>query len=264
MTIIWQRKKNLILALIIGALMAGIPMGIILALNNAEYKKCKENLVSVKEQQGVNNKKKVLVLANDLFKGDLISDNDLIEYDIYCDDGVDMSLAFEDVKGKSIKINANKGTILNSDMVCDTEKIADDIRLHMYSDIELHSGIMEGSIVDIRITFPNGEDYVVAEHKRIESRVENNILVKVSESEILKLASANVDKNIYEGARIYAILYVADYQEPAKSDYPVNSSVIELGTWNPNLIERIFTEEMVNNRNVLESNLNEFMTYRNS
>ena len=77
----------------------------------------------------------------------------------------------------------------------------------------------------------------------------------VNEEEILKLSSAVVDKKNYEGAKIYAVLYVEDYQNAAIPDYPVNSYVAEQGNWNPNLIEKVFSEEMVDKRRILEENL---------
>ena len=51
-----------------------------------------------------------------------------------------------------------------------------------------------------------------------------------------------------------------DYQETAKSDYPVNASVIELGSWDPNLIEEVFNSETANKRVVLETNMNRFVS----
>lgn len=264
MTVIWQRKKNLILALVTGFMLAAIPSGIALTIGGMKYVQCKDGIAKIKEDNMTKSRKKAMVLSKDLCKGDMITENDLVEKEIYCENEVDCLSSFSQVEGRSIKINADKGTILDSDMLCDAEKIPDDLRLHLYSNINLHSGILEGSIVDIRITFPNGEDYIVAENKQVKSRIEDSILIEVDESEILKLASANVDINTYEGAVIYAILYIEDYQEPARSDYPVNKSVIQLGNWDPNLIKKIFTEDMVNNRNVLESNLNEFTAYNNS
>ena len=114
--------------------------------------------------------------------------------------------------------------------------------------------------MDIRITFPDGEDYVIAGHKKIVKRIENSILINVNEEEILKMASAEVDKNVYQGTKIYAVLYVKDYQETAKSDYPVNASVIELGSWDPNLIDEVFNSETANKRVVLETNMNRFVS----
>lgn len=74
------------------------------------------------------------------------------------------------------------------------------------------------------------------------------------------MASAEVDKNVYQGTKIYAVLYVKDYQETAKSDYPVNANVIELGSWDPNLIDEVFNSETANKRVVLETNMNRFVS----
>lgn len=260
MVVIWQRKKNIIIALLTGIIIATVVLGSILVVQMINYNMCKKELSEVKVEQKRFNKIRVYTLNEDKKKGDFISEKDLIELNLYSEENIGKAASKEDLKDKELKVDVSKGIILDLSMVYESEKMADDVRLHIYSDIELHSEILEGSIVDIRIMFPDGEDYIVAEHKKIVKRIEDSIFVNVDEEEILKLASAKVDKDMYQGTKIYAILYVKDYQEAAKSDYPVNTSVIELGNWDPNLIERVFNSETAGKRAVLEANISTFVS----
>lgn len=154
-------------------------------------------------------------------------------------------------------------SIINSNMVY-KEDISDDIRLHEYSFLDMHDEISEGSYIDIRITFPNGEDYIVAEHKKVINRKDSSIYVYVTEEEILLMSSAKVDLDTFEGANVYAILYAKDYQNPASKDYPANEYVCELADWDPNIIKKVFTDEGRLKRKELENNMTEFLLNKNS
>jgi hypothetical protein len=259
MTVIWQRKKKLLCAFLIGIIITAIPMGGLVAVETVKLGKCRDRLVNAINEQ--NNKNCILAyrLKENKNKGDMLLESDLIQCELYCEDNLNGFSSKSELIGKSLKFNVEKGVILNSNMVYEKDKVADDVRLQKFSDIELHDDILEGSVIDIRIVFPNGEDYIVAEHKQVVRRIDNSILIYVSEEEILKMASANVDRNTFDNTKIYAVLYAEDYQEAAKSDYPVNTNIIELGSWNPNLVEIVFDEETANKRNVLENNMAEFM-----
>lgn len=80
--------------------------------------------------------------------------------------------------------------------------------IHFYekecSFIWLSSNLKENDQVDIRILFPNGEDYVVVAKKTLKSPqiAVNNVFLWLSEDEILKLDSAVVDANL-NGAKLY-------------------------------------------------------------
>ena len=236
-----------------------IPPVICLYIGNDRYRDLKNKY----EQSGIESykfsKKTFFAIKQDMKKGEKISEEDLVEVKLMTDESVEEILK-ENIIGRELKIDVSKGVLVNSDMLIEDEKVADDLRLHMFSNIELHSQIVEGSMIDIRISFPNGEDYILASRKRIEGRLEEKILIYVNEEEILKISSADIDKSMYSGAKIYAILYVKDYQESATSNYPANLSVIELGNWDPNLVNKVFTEDMVNKRMVLEEHLSQIST----
>lgn len=160
--VIWQRKKNLIIALLSGVIISAVILGSILIVEVINYNTCREELVKIKNEQKGYANIKAYSLNADKKKGDLITEADLVELNLYGENNLIGLASRSDLVNKELKIDVSKGTIMDLSMVHKQDKIADDIRLHIYSYVELHSDILEGSIVDIRITFPDGEDYVIA------------------------------------------------------------------------------------------------------
>lgn len=258
MAIIRQRKRNLALAMAIGIVIGVIPFGTLGIYSYIKTDELKTELIAVKSEMSSRKLRHVYILKNNKQKGEEIRNTDLIECDIYSKDEISAVTTPNDLIGKRLKIDVGEMSIINSDMVY-KEDISDDIRLHEYLFLDLHDEITEGSYIDIRITFPNGEDYIVAEHKRVEKRKESSIYVYVNEEEILLMSSAKVDLDTYAGTKVYAILYARDYQNPASKDYPANEHICELADWNPNMIKKVFTDEGRMRRKELENNMTEFL-----
>lgn len=136
--------------------------------------------------------------------------------------------------------------------------VTDDERYQHFDFVNAFVGINNGDLVDVRISFPNGEDYIVISHKEIINVDERGIVLRVNEEEILKMSSAQIDVNKYEGTKIYAVKYVSDSQKPAISYYLLNEYVLSLCEWDPNLVERIFSQEKMKKRYDFEQNLVKF------
>ena len=168
--VIWLRKKNLIIAVLSGVFFSAVILGSILFEEVIYFNTCREELVKIKNEQKGYANIKAYSLNADKKKGDLITEADLVELNLYGENNLIGLASRSDLVNKELKIDVSKGTIMDLSMVHKQDKIADDIRLHIYSYVELHSDILEGSNVDIRITFPDGEDYVIAGHKKIVKR----------------------------------------------------------------------------------------------
>ena len=77
-------------------------------------------------------------------------------------------------------------------------------------------------MIDIRIQYPNGENYCVVSKKQLQRSVENveESRFWLSEQEQLYLSSAIYDKSAYSGTRLYAVRYIADtLQNASYVDY---------------------------------------------
>lgn len=106
--------------------------------------------------------------------------------------------------------------------------------------------------LDIRIRFPNGEDYIVLTDKSITYMTENGFYMYLDEKEVHMLSSARTDVEVYGGAMLYLSSYNKKQEDMAS--YPVNLFVLSS-------YESYFQnkEEIYSRRIQLEENLLTFM-----
>ena len=107
--------------------------------------------------------------------------------------------------------------------------------------------------LDIRIRFPNGEDYIVVTGKTITYLTDKGFYMYLDEKELHMLSSARTDVDVYEGAKLYLSSY-GKKQENSLTDYPINLFVLSSY---PNYFENV--EQIYSKRLQLEENLLTFM-----
>ena len=79
--------------------------------------------------------------------------------------------------------------------------------------------------LDIRIRFPNGEDYIVVTGKTITNVTDKGFYMFLDEKELHMLSSARTDVEVYEGATLYLSSY-GKKQDNNLTDYPINLFVL--------------------------------------
>ena len=70
------------------------------------------------------------------------------------------------------------------------------------------SDLNTGDIVDVRIMFPNGTDYIVLAQKNVTNIEGETMWLQLAEDERLLLNSAVVDSFLEQGTKLYATKYV--------------------------------------------------------
>lgn len=255
MAIIRQRKRNIIIAAAAGLAAGLIPAGAAAVLMSAKYISLNHEVEQARERYRPYT---AYTLESGKAKGDSIAESDLREVTFYSSSELE-NADWTGLAGKALRQDTGEGIIITEAMVYEDTGVADDLRMYMFDYIIVPEEIEEGAVFDIRIAYPDGEDYIVAKEKTIEARTEAGIFINADEMELLMISSAYVDTVIYEGAKIYASVYVTDYQQPPVVNYPVNMYVTKLADWNPNLIKEIEETLDVEKRQVLEQNLYEFM-----
>lgn len=258
MAIIRQKKKNLILAMILGIVITAIPLGIYGGIVTNKAVRVQKEVDTLKTQMQQEKAYTAYCFKETKSKGERIAAEDLVKVSIKTKDAFDVP-DVSDLEGKYVAVETKAGVIITDSVVYENQGLEDDVRTYLYDYIVLPQGIDTEDMFDIRIRFPNGEDYVVAVGKKVQSVVESGAFIDASEKENLLLSSAYVDTTVYEGAKIYAALYVEDYQEASVPNYPFNLYTTELASWDPNLIEELETETNRQNRQILETNLFDFM-----
>lgn len=161
------------------------------------------------------------------------------------------------------KISMSQNTVLTLDMLGLGSLITDDVRKQEYNSIILPVDLFTGDYIDIRVMFPNGQDFIVVSKKAVEIPVvdgmdsEDTIWLNLSEDEILSMSCAIVEAYRINGTKLYATKYTdPGMQEAAIPTYPLNAETVALIQADPNvtstaeqkLVER-YTEALVNIRN---------------
>ncbi len=156
----------------------------------------------------------------------------------YYDDGT------EKPKEVMMKIDVPAGTIVTKDMIVATgEEITNTQRIQEYNMIVLPSQLKNGDYVDIRLSLPNGQDYIVLSKKQVLGTTASTIWLQVDEMEISLLSSAIVESYYYTGLKLYAVPYVEPgIQEASQITYPASPEALNLINQNPNIMEEIVKE----------------------
>ena len=255
MAVLRQKKRNMIIAAIAGLAVGLVPTGIIAGVIWNRYNTLDRYITEEKEKYKLYTG---YVLNEELARGHVVAEQDIREITFYSTSDL-KSVEISKLIGRTLRQGTEEGIIITEPMVYEDTGLEDSLRMYMFDYITVPQEIDNGAMFDIRIAFPNGEDYIVAKGKTLEARTEEGIFINATERELLMISSAYVDTTVYEGAKIYASIYVSDYQPLSVVNYPVNLYVTRLSDWNPNLIEEIKEEMDVEKRQVLEQNLYEFM-----
>lgn len=145
-----------------------------------------------------------------------------------------------EIVGKYFKVAVNPGTPLFYDSIMD-EPLDDTTR---DTDVVLDRipvGTEVGDYIDIRITMPYGDDYVVISHKRVYQINDGSIKLHMTELEWNTYLGAMVDYYLNQqyGCTIYGAKYVEPgVQQEAVAYYAVPSNIAALLQKNPNIIDK--------------------------
>ena len=166
-------------------------------------------------------------------------------------------------------IDIPKGTIitekmltLKSEAATDSNNMNSTYRIVEYSMIMLPTELQKGDTIDIRISYPNGQDFVVAAKKVVEKTDSTSIWLKLREDEILKMNSAIIESYSVEGAKMYAVNYTQPgVQAAANANYPVSDKVYELLVQDPNIASAIQQQyrSAINNHTLIRRPINEIL-----
>ncbi|MGN1012755.1 MAG: SAF domain-containing protein [Clostridia bacterium] len=210
-----QIKKKTIQGILMGA-----SVGIVVAVGVSVF-----SFFTIKSYKDGTNKNyvknyttPVVVLKRNVVQGEIIT-ADMIETvnvnNATVPTGVVTSAS---VVGLTAKYNIAAKVPITGDMVSE-EVVAADVRDVEINTVLMPSDLVEGDVVDVRIMFPNGTDYIVLAQKSIDKIYDTTFWMKLSEDEIQLLNGAIVDSYLNSGAKLYALRYTdSDAQVKTSTD----------------------------------------------
>ncbi len=160
----------------------------------------------------------------------------------------------EDIIGRYFKIAVNPGTPIMFNMAMD-EEMEDSTRDRDIVLDRLTVGLEVGDYIDVRITMPYGDDYIVLSHKRVYGIGEGSIKLHLTEYEWNVYQGALVDYflNSEYGCSIYGDRYVEPgLQQEAVPFYAVPANIAALLQKNPNILDKQEAASLNEWRNALE------------
>ncbi|OKP84635.1 hypothetical protein A3844_19290 [Paenibacillus helianthi] len=230
-----KRKKILRYTIISGCLVAVITSGVWFATYRHYNAKLIDERAAYEEQ--LKDKDEVLqrymdqsqtayVLISPKLAGEAITAEDVMEEKLpkfsSPDNLINESKA---IVGKYLKIDAMPGTAVTTEMVRDEARLDASERKEETEYIKLPLRLTKRDVVDIRIVFPNGEDYIVVGKKSLEDvdLANQYTFFNDNEEEAQLLQAALVDAYINN-----AELYMKQYVEPELQPEPVVNYVPNL------------------------------------
>ena len=243
-----RRARN---SFLIGFLVALIIMALVVVFLLTRIKALNEEKEAL-----INERSQAVVCTTDLDSGAVVTFEDnfmqktvitdvpaseMVSSDDFYKENEDGTLVEKEI---TMKIGVPSGTIVTKDMIQDSDdELTDTQRVQEYNMILLPSHLKNGDYVDVRLTLPNGQDYIVLNKKRVLGTDSTTVWFKLDEMEINLLNSAIVESYTITGSKLYAIEYVEPgLQEATVKTYTVSQDVFNLIDSNPNILEDIKNE----------------------
>lgn len=148
------------------------------------------------------------IAVREISAGETFTEENVVKKRVYSDEEA-VYLAGEEIFSKQARIDIPAGMRILTVMEAE-EEYEESRRECTFMEISLPDVLKSGDMVDVRIQYPNGENYCVLERKKLQ-RSETNCLESrflLSEKEQLYISSALYDQTFYAGTKLYAVRYV--------------------------------------------------------
>lgn len=225
-----KARNSMLVGIIVGLLIGCVGIAFFF-MQAANYRKQIETAQA--------NTKQAYVLKNDIKSGTNITLNDLVQVSALKDVIPTDYVTLEDITENTIaKLDLTKGLVLSKAMIQESDaKVTADLREQQYNMIVLPQYLEQDSYIDIRLTLPNGQDYIVASKKRIKQITEDTIWIDMYEQESLVMSNAIVEAYMMPGSKLYATTYVEPgIQANATPTFVPRAEVINLMNSDPNIV----------------------------
>jgi hypothetical protein len=184
------------------------------------------------------NQRNVYVATSDILSGEAITKENVEKREVYSSQP-QTSFITENEIGKVALVTIPTNTQVLTTMLTD-QSISSELREMEYGVVNINSNIINNDTVDVRIFYPNGEDYIVLTKKIMKGITldTQSCFLWLTEEEILRMSSAIVDAFLYNGAKIYTTKYLEpNLQAASYITYEPSVSTLLLIQDNPNIIK---------------------------
>lgn len=236
-----KKKITMMLYSILALVVVVVIAGCVIAYGVGELNDYKVTEQMLMDELNRNSRIVYVACEEGIKSGDIITDvedgGNVMAQEIYS--GVEPTYYItEEDMGSIALIDIKAGQPVMSNMIT-TLEITNDTREYEITVVDLMVDQKVNDYIDIRIMFPNGEEYAVLTKKQIKNLILDSSVfyTYLNEEEILRLASATVDAYSMTGTKIYATRYVEPtLQNATIPNYLVRAETLDLMTSDPNIV----------------------------
>ena len=179
-------------------------------------------------EQLVTKERVAYVAIRDISAGEKFTEENVVRKKVYSDEEA-YHFAGDEIFSKQARVEILEGMRILT--VMEVEDVwEEDWRECTFTEIALTDALKSGDVVDVRIQYPNGENYRVLVGKKLQRSETNPLECRflLSEQEQLYISSALYDQKFYAGTKLYAVRYVTiPWQSGEDENYMPTLAVLQ-------------------------------------
>lgn len=232
-----RSTKQYIIVAIICIVVIGGAAACTAAILTGEVKSKYSELLANARNEIKDNKKNIYVATSDIMAGDCVTVSNVRRQTVFAGQPEASYISEKDI-GKVALVRITAGTQVLKEMLSGAV-VSSELRELEYTVISISKKVDNNDIVDVRISYPNGENYIVLSKKRIYGMKSGKAYCyfQLNEEEIQLMSSAIVDAYLYQGTKIFTTEYIQPGMQKASTvDYDPSDATINRIKNSPNIV----------------------------
>lgn len=249
-----RAKKKKLTTILICVLVIGIAFGAAYFFSIRQIKNNYEIKNRALEEQYNAVQKLAYTAKTDIPAGSAVTEDNVSLVTISSSMDKNLYISKDDL-GKIAVVDITAGQAVNKNMI--GSDLVSSLRECQYALFTLNSNLKIDDFVDVRIMYPNGENYTVLPKKCVKgiNHETNDIYFWLDEADIMDISSAIVDVYMHEGTILYTTKYIEDGQNALEKTYQPSEDVMAAIANDPNIVEEAVSRLNASMREAIESRL---------
>lgn len=252
-------KKRFIYIFPLSLIIIAAIVVVIIYLRNDTLPTKYEEQINALQQELFSYETDVFVPKTDIRAGETLTLDNVIKISVISDLPLDVYFSERDL-GKIALINLTANVPIMK-VMCMATELPYGLREFECNKLTMNSNLISNDYVDVKIVFPNSEDYTVLAKVPIKNvdQASGNCFFWLTEEQIILITSAILDAEQIPGTKLYTTKYIRPtVQEASTVDYPMNQYALDLLRYTPNS-DYTLSIAISEDRLALEERIKEFL-----
>lgn len=250
-----KSKKKIIGTVVISVLVVSVAFTLAFVLSMSQMKSNYNEKIEVLNNEMTNNQVQTYVAVENIAAGNELSEDKLQLKTVFYPGGNADDLITEEDIGKLAVADISANKPIYKSMV--GEQLEFGLRESEFACLSLSTNLKKNDFIDVRIMYPNGENYIVLSKVCIRklSLANNDCFLWLNEEQIMSISSAIVDTYMHDGSILYTTKYIEDGQQETKVNYVPTKDCITAIANDENIVEKATDKLNASIREALDSRL---------